>query len=249
VLLSVGGGTAGATKMLDAVTADPDTRARFIENTMMLVYLYSLDGIDVDWEYPTAANSEIFADVIHELAGRLHAEGRLLSIAVSADGWHGQYYPDAALQDADFLNIMAYDDGYGVTPPIPHSSYWFARSALDYWLVTRLVPPWKANLGVPFFGRSLKDRHSISYARLRKMDSRASASDVSGEFGYNGFDTLRAKTVNLARARAGGIMIWQLNQDAHGSDSLLNAIFDAIKEPIEPMLVAGEGAAPVSAVE
>jgi len=29
-------------------------------------------------------------------------------------------------------------------------------------------------------------------------------------------------------------MIWQLNQDAKGAASLLNAIFDAVKAPLEP---------------
>jgi GH18 family chitinase len=128
---------------------------------------------------------------------------------------------------------MAYDDGYGQVPGINHSSYRYARSAMDYWLVQRRAPPAKAILGVPFYGRSLTDRHSISYYRLRKADGRASASDSSGGFGYNGYDTLRAKAVNQARARGGGIMVWQLNQDANGADSLLNAIFDAVKEPAE----------------
>jgi len=38
----------------------------------------------------------------------------------------------------------------------------------------------------------------------------------------------------LARAKGGGVMVWQLNQDAAGENSLLNAIFDAIKEPWRP---------------
>lgn len=32
-------------------------------------------------------------------------------------------------------------------------------------------------------------------------------------------------------------MIWQIAQDASGEDSLLNAIYDAVKEPVEyPMI-------------
>jgi chitinase len=238
VLLSMGGWNTGEPNAYDTIAADPTLLSTFSENTMTLIARYCLDGIDMDWEFPTASTAQIFADLMHALSEKLHVAGKQLSIAVSADATHGQYYLDGIIQDVDFLNIMAYDDGYG-TPNVHHSTYWFARAALDYWMGTRQVPKAKAILGVPFYGRSLKDRHSKSYFLLRKADPRASASDVSGEFGYNGFDTLRAKAVNLARVRGGGIMIWQLNQDANGSDSLLNAIFDAVKEPVEPSIGPG----------
>ena len=238
VLLSLGGWNTGEPNAYDTIAADPSLLSAFTDSTMTLIARYCLDGIDMDWEFPTASTAQIFADLMHALSEKLHVAGKQLSIAVSADATHGQNYLDGIIQDVDFLNIMAYDDGYG-TPGVHHSTYWFARAALDYWVGTRQVPKTKAILGVPFYGRSLKNRHSKSYYLLLKSDPRASASDVSGEFGYNGFDTLRAKAVNLARVRGGGIMIWQLNQDANGTDSLLNAIFDAVKEPVEPEMKPG----------
>jgi GH18 family chitinase len=234
VLLSLGGWNDGDTNVFEKISSDPDLTARFVDATLAELNYYDFDGIDMDWEFPGAASSANFATLMSALSVKLHEAGKELSIAVSATDWHGRHILDSVIADVDFLNIMAYDDGYGMPPGVPHSSYWFARNALDYWVSVRQVPREKAILGVPFYGRSLKDRHSISYFRLRKSDPRASASDVSGEFGYNGFDTLRAKAVNLARARAGGIMIWQLNQDASGPESLLNAIFDVVKEPVEP---------------
>lgn len=238
VLLSLGGWNTGEPNAYDTIAADPALVSTFSDSIMSMIARYCLDGIDVDWEFPTASTARIFADLLHALAEKLHIAGKLLTIAVSADAAHGQDYLDSIIQDVDFLNIMAYDDGFR-TPGVHHSTYWFARAALDYWVGIRQVPKAKAILGVPFYGRSLKDRHSKSYSRLLKADPWASASDVSGEFGYNGIDTLRAKAVNQARVRGGGIMIWQLNQDANGSDSLLNAIFDAIKEPVEPIIGPG----------
>ncbi len=234
VLLSLGGWNTGGPNAYDAIAADPALTAAFADSTMDTIARYCLDGIDMDWEFPTEQTAQAFAGLMHALSERLHLAGKQLSIAVSANAFHGKDYLDSIVEDVDFLNIMAYDDGYGLTG-VQHSSYWFAKAAMDYWLGIRRVPPPKAVLGVPFYGRSLKDRHSISYSGLLLSDPWASSSDLSGQFGYNGFDTLRSKAVNLARLRGGGIMIWQLNQDARGPDSLLNAIFDAIKEPVEPV--------------
>ena len=242
VLLSLGGGGAVDPDAFDTIAADPALTAAFVENTMDLLARYCLDGIDMDWEFPGTADAQDFANLMHALSERIHGAGRLLSVAVSATNYHGKDCLDSVIDDVDFLNIMAYDDGYKV-PGAQHSTYWFAKAAMDYWLDVRRVPPSKAILGVPFYGRSLKNRHSISYSDVLESDPWASSSDVSSGFGYNGFDTLRAKAVNLARVRGGGIMIWQLNQDAEGSASLLNAIFDAIKEPVEP--VSEEEPAPV----
>jgi len=231
VFLSLGGGSVGAADSLVAISADPGLTAAFAQRLVDLVSRYNLDGIDLDWEFPDADTEAGFASFVGAIAARLHAEGKGLSLAVSGGGFHGRFFPDGALADADFLNIMAYDDGYGEPPGKNHSSYSFARGSLDYWILGRGVPRAKAVLGVPFYGRDLATRRAISYYRIRKGHPSAAASDVAGGYGYNGFDTIRAKAVNLARYRAGGIMIWQLNQDAEGEDSLLNAIFDAVKEP------------------
>ena len=176
---------------------------------------------------------------MHSLAGSLHGAGKLLTAAVSADARHGDTILDSVIADVDFLNIMAYDDGYR-QPEVHHSTYEFALGAMQYWLVDRGAPQSKLTLGVPFYGRSLKDRHSRTYKSLLAGDSNAPAKDVSGEFAYNGIVTLRDKTLRLARSMGSGIMIWQLAQDAAGMDSLLNAIYDAVKMPRASPPVTGE---------
>lgn len=230
VLASLGGWNDGKTDAFATIAADPGLTATFVDSTIALVDSYNLDGIDVDWEFPAADAADDFARFVHALAERLHSSGRLLTVAVSANGFHGCNYPDSVIADADFLNIMAYDDGYGQTG-VNHSSYEFAASAMDYWLIARNVPAAKAVLGVPFYGRSLENRHARTFKSIYSKDRDAPGKDVSAEYGYNGFATIRAKTLGLARSRGGGIMIWQIAQDAQGENSLLNAIFDAVKEP------------------
>jgi chitinase len=228
VLGSLGGYNDGKTDAFSAVAADDGLSSLFVENTMDLVDRFQLDGVDIDWEYPGINEAGNYAALMHALAVRLHAAGKLLTAAVSATGFHGGAIAGSVIADVDFLNVMAYDDGYR-QPGVHHSSYDFAYEAVSYWLNERGVPGPKLVLGVPFYGRSLKDRHSKTFKGIFAADAAAPDKDVSGDFGYNGFATIRDKTLRLARNLGGGIMIWQIAQDAPGTASLLNAIFDAVK--------------------
>ena len=231
VLLSLDGGASFDPKAFPTIVAYPQLTQAFINNTLGLVYYYHLDGVDLDWEFPAPSQAQDFASFVQQLSQKLHSEGKLLSLAVSASPQTDQVFTDSVLKAVDFVNIMAYDDGWNKPYGWPQSSYQFARSALQYWLKVRHLPPSKAILGVPFYGRRFSDHHARTFSDILKHDSQATASDTSQGFSYNGFDTLRAKAVNLARAHGGGLMIWQLNQDATGTNSLLNALFDAVKVP------------------
>ena len=230
VLASLGGADDTGMKAFETIAASSQITAAFVDNTMGLVNGYALDGIDMDWEFPSAEYAAGYAALMHALAERLHAEGALLTAAVSAGSWHGRGVRDSVIADVDFLNVMAYDDGYK-QPGVHHSTYDFALAAMRYWLDYRGAPSSKVVLGVPFYGRSLKDRHSRTFKSIIARDWNAPGKDVSGEFGYNGFATLRDKTLRLAHNLGGGVMIWQIAQDAPGTSSLLNAIFDAVKIP------------------
>jgi chitinase len=231
VLASLGGADDGI-GAFETIATDPQISAVFIDNTMALVAGYGLDGIDMDWEFPAMKVADEYAVLMHCLAERLHAAGCLLTAAVSAGSWHGGAIRGSVIEDVDFLNVMAYDDGYR-QPGVHHSTYDFAWAAMRYWLNDRGASPSKVILGVPFYGRSLKDRHSRTFKSILARDCNAPGKDVSGEFGYNGFATLRDKALRLAHNLGGGVMIWQIAQDAPGTTSLLNAIFDAIKVPRE----------------
>jgi chitinase len=229
VLASLGGGDDGVSAF-ETIATDPAVAAAFIDNTMAVVNGYALDGVDMDWEFPSMRVADEYAALMHGLGARLHAAGDLLTAAVTATSFHGDAIRDSVIADVDFLNVMAYDDGYR-QPGVHHSSYDYAYSAMRYWLDVRGAPGPKVVLGVPFYGRSLRDRHSRTFKSILARDFNAPGKDVSGEFGYNGFATLRDKTLRLAHNLGGGIMIWQLAQDGPGDTSLLNAIFDAVKVP------------------
>jgi GH18 family chitinase len=119
---------------------------------------------------------------------------------------------------------MAYDG-----PRDDHSSYAMAERSIATWLA-RGIDAEKLVLGVPFYGRP----GNATYRTLLANDPATASGDRVSfqgiEQNYNGPATVRRKT-ELALQRVGGIMIWELSQDARGSDSLLRVISEAVAAP------------------
>jgi GH18 family chitinase len=111
-----------------------------------------------------------------------------------------------------------------------------AVSDLAYWATTRTVPKDKMNLGVPFYGYSFGNNNvveSMNFGDIVAAFPGAATVDSYNIHGgttvyYNGIPTIQNKT-RLALQQAGGIMIWELSQDAIGSNSLLKTIHAVIE--------------------
>lgn len=217
VLIAVGGWNNGNDSAFESLAANSTYRTNFVNNLMNFVNQYNLDGVDMDWEYPdNGASANNYTLLMQQLSTQLHNNGKLLTAAVVSE--NGGSIQNAVFNAVDFLNIMAYDGG-GAN----HSTYNFAVNSLNYWQGRGLATS-KTNLGVPFYGRS-----SSSYNDYKDILSQGGSpnSDTFGNIGYNGIPTIKSKT-NLAYDRVGGIMIWDLNADATGGNSLLSAINEVI---------------------
>lgn len=217
-LISVGGGGGGGG--FAGIVASSSNITTFVNNMISFTNQYNLDGVDIDWEYPSdgtqAAN---FLTMMQALGTALHNNGKLLSIAVI--GEDGDYVDDGMFSTVDFLNIMAYDDNNFL-----HSTFELGTQCLAYWL-GRGVPVSKAILGVPFYGHdSSQDENSdaaeVNYNTII-ADGGNPNLDVFGTIGYDGILTMKSKT-SYAMANAGGVVAWDLSGDVTGSNSLLTAI-------------------------
>ena len=212
-----------------------DTRAGFIRNLVSEVLKYNIDGIDVDLEGSDIP--ENYEDFIVELARALRLHNKLITAAIQV--FFKDQYTDKALAQFDFVNIMAYDHTGPWRPEIPgqHSSYAHAVDDLEYFGVERKIPSEKMVLGVPFYGHAFDSNFILP---ATSMDFKEIISEYPGSESndqltmpdgrilyYNGIPTTKLKTV-LAKEKASGIMIWQLEGDAGGSKSLLNAIHKTI---------------------
>ncbi|WP_367866728.1 glycosyl hydrolase family 18 protein [Pedobacter sp. WC2423] len=213
VLVSVGGWNNGDDSAFEAFASSAAGRTTFTNNVVNLVNQYNLDGIDIDWEYPDAGNSgNNYTALMQQLSTAMHNKGKLLTAAVVS--YNGPGVQNAVFAAVDFLNIMAYDEG-GAN----HSTSALAVQSLNYW-IGRGLPASKANLGLPFYGRSANEY--VDYKTILSRGGSANSDSYAG-IGYNGIPTIKSKT-NLAFDQAGGVMIWELSQDATGANSLLSAI-------------------------
>lgn len=229
-----------------AMAATAMGRNTYIRQVMNIVRNYDLQGVDVDWEFPTTSDGTdtTYTALMKELSDSCHLNSKYYLTAAIVTGKYAGGYRDAIKAElwtgdyVDFFNIMAYDDFLTTAPYRQHSSYELAVTSLNYWLNTRGMPASKAVLGLPAYGRSsgLPQSPTILIYKdiLAQNGSPLSDSAVVSRPGYanytiyyNGQPTIQKKTL-LAKERANGVMMWEMGQDVNGDSSLLKAACDAI---------------------
>ncbi|MEK7224524.1 MAG: glycoside hydrolase family 18 protein [Bacteroidota bacterium] len=242
VFLAINDGTAGNFKNMAATAAG---RNNFIKDVMNTVRANNLDGIDIDWEFPSTSDGTdaTFTLLMKELSDSLHRDGRYyLSAAITAGKYAGGIR-DAIRNEifpyVDFFNIMAYDDFSTTVPYRHHSDYTLATVCLNYWLNTRGMPAAKAVLGVPAYGRPSGITQSntvLTYSGILgqggnpQLDSAivtSSGHPSPYTIYYNGQYTTKRKA-KLAKDIANGVMFWEKGQDIHDNNSLLKAACDTV---------------------
>jgi GH18 family chitinase len=219
-------------------------RNNFIKDVMNVVRTNNLDGVDMDWEFPTTSDGTdaTFTLLMKELSDSLHRDARYyLSSAVTAGKYAGGIR-DAIRNEifpyVDFFNVMAYDDFNTTVPYRHHSDYALAQTCLNYWLTTRGMPASKCVLGLPAYGRPSGITQSNTILTYKTILSQGgnpqydSAVVTAGGFTnytiyYNGQYTIKRKA-KLAKDIANGVMLWEKWQDAADGNSLLKAACDTV---------------------
>lgn len=160
IVLSIGGWTAGN---FSEMAADERCRMGFARDCKRAVDEYDLDGIDIDWEYPTSNEAGIscspddtdnFTLLMRDLR-RVLGKKKLLTIATIADAKFIDFH--ACMKYLDFVNIMAYDVA---NPPYHHTTLYRSplsgRITVEEAVQAHLkagVPRHKLTLGMPLYGR------------------------------------------------------------------------------------------------
>jgi chitinase len=228
VLFSIGGGS--KQDQYHRLLQD-DKRADLVNNLVSEVLKYDLDGIDVDLEGSNI--DENYEKFVVELAAALKARNKLITAAIAI--YYKDQLTDKALAQYDFVNVMSYDRTGPWRPekPGPHSLYEHAVEDLKYFNEERKIPAEKMTLGVPFYGYGYGPEITSPAISMNFKEIVAAfpGAELKDEWKmndgkiiyYNGIPTMKQKVV-LAREKASGIMIWQIQGDASGAMSLLKAI-------------------------
>jgi chitinase len=146
----------------------PNLRSRFVESAIALLEDYGLDGLDVDYEYPSndsqaAGYVELLRELRHALDEHANKKGYnyrfLLTIAAPCGPDNYQKLHVAPMNEVlDFWNMMAYDFAGSWGQVADHQANIYGgdingAKAID-WYISKGVPANKIVYGIPLYGRS-----------------------------------------------------------------------------------------------
>lgn len=174
ILLSVGG--ASNDKGFSDMVINHASRKEFIKSIKYFLRNYTLDGIDLDWEFPALSSGgkrerQHFSQLLYEIKREYIREKRnyLLTVAVAAPETiiDISYDVDQINLYADFVNIMTYDFHYykkltpftGLNSPLyaKHEEQLSATLNINYTVYTYLskgLDRSKIVVGIPTYGHS-----------------------------------------------------------------------------------------------
>lgn len=167
LLLAVGG--AGLNEPFSAAV-QPERLDGFIAACVQAMRTRGFDGLDVDWEYPSAAQKDTYVALLAglrqalDLAGQADGRAYRLTAAVPIGPWTTRGLDVARIAPRlDWLNLMTYDlygswsETTGLNAPLytlPSDPQGLSVDSGVKQHLDQGVPAAKLALGVPFYGRA-----------------------------------------------------------------------------------------------
>ena len=183
VVLSIGGLGKDAASSFATLSASPETRATFVQSALRNLKDHGFDGLDIYWEWPTAAEARNYTILLGELraainhyAAEVGSKHLTLSVACPAGR---ELYTNMDLEGMDryldFWNLMAYDYANDSTSSVaahqanvftgrePKSTPYNPAQAISDFLDFEIEPE-KIILGCPLFGRGFANTEGLGKA-------------------------------------------------------------------------------------
>ncbi|KAJ3299922.1 hypothetical protein HDU76_006191 [Blyttiomyces sp. JEL0837] len=175
LIISLGGwnfnddGTATRTRFSD-MASTPENCAKFVASVKTFLNQYHLDGIDLDWEYPTASDrggkpedAQNYVNLVNELRSAL---GNTISVSIAAPAshWYLRGFDIASMAaHVDYITFMTYDlhgnwdwGNKWVGPYLNVHNNWTEIADALNMAMKAGVDSDKLLLGIGFYGRSFK---------------------------------------------------------------------------------------------
>ena len=238
VLLSIGGWTAGR---FSEMAATKETRDAFARDCKRIVDEFGLDGIDMDWEYPSSNEAGIssspddidnFTLLMKELR-RVLGKDKLLTIATICTAKFIDF--KNVLPYLDLVNVMSYDMSdpnkahHAALYPSPISGYCTGSEAVEAHLKAG-VPKDKLVMGMPFYAKGKRQDPGVDkflrtgnlpkgYKKQWSEEAKAEyIANEQGEFvwGFESVRSLAAKCQYILDNDLRGGMYWEYSSDKTG---------------------------------
>lgn len=249
IMLSVGGWGSGR---FSEMAATAENRKKFARDCFRVVNEFKLDGIDIDWEYPTSDAAKISSSpddtqnytlLMQEIRNQI-SKSKLLTLASVADA---KYIDFKAIEPiVDFVNIMTYDMG---RPPYHHAGLYRSKYtsgiSVDEAVTAHLnagIPLGKLVLGIPFYGHGndgiadfIDYREIVNLTQFKKQwDEEAKVPFLENEKGefvctYETPESIAIKCAYLLNRGMLGAMYWEYGGDT--DDGILRkAVFSGVNK-------------------
>jgi spore germination protein YaaH len=226
---------------LHAILTNPGVRAAAIASVVDLVRKHGYDGINIDFENGPATDRDALTGFVTELAGRLHAIGKDISVEVSAKFQHtttgrsGLYDYEALGAAVDHVFVMNWGWHWSTSAPGAPDDMEMCRKVADY--VASMPNKQRFVLATHMYGMDWPagggpghTATALEYADVQALIARYGAvpgleavsdawtfryTDSAGvphEVWYPDAATI-ARRVTLARERGLGIGFWRLGEE------------------------------------
>ena len=246
VLLSIGGWGSGR---FSEMAADEQNRLSFAKDCQRVIQEFGLDGIDIDWEYPTVSAANIssspddtdnFTLLMRDIRQAI-GKDKLLTMASVASAKFVNFR--AIMDDIDFVNIMSYDMA---NAPQHHSTLYRASISGELTCddavkahIDSGVPAERLVLGMPFYGRGGKILSNRNYRDIAFNEEYIEQWNDTAKVPYLinkeetlilGYDNVRSLSIKckyvLEKGLLGG-MYWEYSGDNDNAD-LARTIYETI---------------------
>ncbi len=227
------------------MTRDKKKRKNYVKSVKEVIDQYNLDGVDLDWEFPTTEKGGHTATPKDDK--NYVSLAKELRKALGKDKWIS-YYSNNSGQWIDHKGMLPYVSyvnvsGYNLAipqegKPLLHQSPLYSGKKTGDWCVSKAIqrhmdlgiPKEKLLMGIPFFGRGLKPFKSETSCKnfsqydagLQKVwaeDAQAPYyADKAGNLvlGYDDERAIEAKFDFIRANDLPGIFIWEYDGDFEG---------------------------------
>ncbi|MBO5978829.1 MAG: glycoside hydrolase family 18 protein [Bacteroidales bacterium] len=236
VMLSVGGWGSGR---FSEMAADPQRRMSFANDCLRVVEEFGLDGIDIDWEYPTSSmagissspdDRENFNLLMRDLRTAL-GNDRFLTLASSAYAEYIDFH--SCMKYLNFVNVMTYDMA---NAPKHHSPLYASENtegSSEGAVKAHIdagVPAAQLVLGVPFYGRGGTVMRNRDYRDIKSDEEFVEMWDEKAQVPYLadkdgnlvlGYDNPKSLTLKCKFIKENGLlggMYWDYAGDTDEGD-------------------------------